>query len=223
MKGASDSVSAAELEQVEGDDADDEDQNGKDGGHDWAPNSVGPGLVRFRPEGKRLTDCLRLGDLQRKDMLWRRRLEPLIRPVFQAHARLKRGMTLGVRGLAVNAGGEVLLIEHTYVHGWHLPGGGVERGETTGEALAREMREEAGVVLTGAPQLMSIHDSGAHFPGDHVLLYLCRDFEMTAPTSQGEIHAVGWFAPDALPEGVTSGTRARIAEALHGKASDPYW
>eukprot|EP01040_Poterioochromonas_malhamensis_P021857 gene21857-26457_t len=83
------------------------------------------------------------------------------------------------------------------------------------------MLEEAGVVLPGAPNLISIHYSGAHFPGDHVLLYLCRDFEMTAPTSQGEIHAVGWFAPDALPEGVTAGTRARIAEVLHGKASDP--
>jgi hypothetical protein len=34
------SVSAAELEQVEGDDADDEDQDGKNGGHDRAPNSV---------------------------------------------------------------------------------------------------------------------------------------------------------------------------------------
>lgn len=156
-------------------------------------------------------------------MLWRRRLEPLIRPIFQAHARLTRGLTLGVRGLAINAGGELLLIEHTYVHGWHMPGGGVERGETTGQALAREMREEAGVVLTGAPTLISIHENSAHFPGDHVLVYLCRDFEMTTPTSQGEIHAVGWFPPDALPGDVTASTRARIAEALGGATPDPNW
>ena len=42
-------------------------------------------------------------------------------------------------------------------------------------------------------------------------------------TSHGEILSVGWFAPDALPAGVTRSSRQRIAEALQGKPPDPWW
>ena len=57
-------------------------------------------------------------------------LEPFARPFVRLYARTRRGMTLGVRGLVTNEAGEVLLIKHTYLAGWYLPGGGVERGET---------------------------------------------------------------------------------------------
>ncbi len=59
-------------------------------------------------------------------MLWRRRLQPIAQPLFRLYARTTRSMTLGVRGAVMNDAGEVLLVEHTYMHGWHLPGGGVE-------------------------------------------------------------------------------------------------
>jgi ADP-ribose pyrophosphatase YjhB (NUDIX family) len=156
-------------------------------------------------------------------MLWRRRVEPLARPFIRAHARLRRGLTLGVRGVVVDAEGRVLLVEHTYVPGWHLPGGGVERGEAAAAALARELEEEAGVQPTAAPRLVSIHSNHRRYPGDHVLVYLVEAWAPCPATSRGEIHQVGWFARDDLPEGVTRATRARLAENFDGHDSDLDW
>jgi len=156
-------------------------------------------------------------------MLLPKRLEPLTRPLFQARARWTRGLTLGVRGLARDGEGRVLLVKHTYTPGWHMPGGGVERGETGEAALAREMIEEAGVELVGRPSLRSIHSSEATFRGDHILFFTVGDWRATRATSRGEIHATQWFEPDALPDDTTRGTRARIAEVLGGAAPDPLW
>lgn len=156
-------------------------------------------------------------------MLWLRTLEPLIRPFFHAHARMARGLTLGVRGLVLDAEGRVLLVEHTYTPGWHMPGGGVERGENAQQALARELAEEAGVEIIGPVRLVSAHSNHARFRGDHVLVYRIADWRPCPATSRGEISQIGWFAPDALPPQTTDPTRRRIQEALGGGVCDPYW
>ena len=155
--------------------------------------------------------------------LWLRRVEPFYRPLFFAYARLRRGMTLGVRGLVTDAEGRVLLIQHTYIPGWHLPGGGVDRGENTEAAMVRELVEEAGVQVTEPPRLQSIHSNEAYFPGDHVLLYRVGSWKPVAATSRGEIHEVGWFAPDDLPEGTSRPTRARVREVFYGDAPSAQW
>lgn len=154
---------------------------------------------------------------------WRRHVEPFTRPLFFVWSRASRGMTLGVRALAVDGEGRVLLVEHTYLAGWWLPGGGVDRGETTQDAVVRELREEAGLIATAPPRLVSVHSNEAFFRGDHVLVFAIDAFEVGERTSHGEIARVAWFHPDALPEGVTRATRARIAEALRGQPADPQW
>jgi ADP-ribose pyrophosphatase YjhB (NUDIX family) len=149
-------------------------------------------------------------------MIWPRRLQPIVRPLYQAYSRVSRGMTLGVRAVAFNPAGEIVLVEHTYTPGWHLPGGGVERGETGEEAVVRELQEEAGLKAIGRPKLLAVHANHTTFKGDHVLVYRIDAWEPCEARADGEIHQVAWFAPDALPPGVTAATRRRIAEAVGG-------
>lgn len=154
---------------------------------------------------------------------WRARIEPFTRPLFFAFARASRGMTLGVRGVAVDGEGRVLLVKHTYVHGWWLPGGGVERGQTAEAALVREMREEAGVIVEGRPVLISVHSNERHFRGDHVVVYRIDRFTLTDRTHHGEIAEIGWFDPAALPEDTHRATRARLAEVFGQAEAGEDW
>ena len=156
-------------------------------------------------------------------MPWLRRVEPFLRPLFHLYARTTKGKTLGVRGLVVDEDGRVLLIEHTYIPGWYMPGGGVERGETAEAALAREMLEEAGIEVIGRPTLLSVHDNRRLFPEDHVLIYRIDRWRQVEPTQRGEILHRGFFAPDDLPAETTRATRNRIKEALEGAESDLFW
>jgi 8-oxo-dGTP pyrophosphatase MutT (NUDIX family) len=145
-------------------------------------------------------------------MPWRRRFEPIFRPAFKMVSRLTRGMTLGVRGLVLNDAGEVLLLQHTYVKGWYMPGGGVERGEAAEEALERELVEEAGVRITAPPRLLGVYTDHVRFRGDHVLLYRIEGWEACEATSRGEIAELRWFAPDALPHDASRSTERWLAE-----------
>lgn len=154
---------------------------------------------------------------------WRLSLEPLIRPLLRTWWRTTRGMTLGVRGLALDEAGKLCLVRHTYMAGWHLPGGGVERGETLLQAITKEMREEAGVALTTAPALFHVYSNEAKFRGDHIALYVSRDWSACAPEPGQEIAEIAWFAPDALPEDISPATARRIGEVLTGQTPDDHW
>ena len=59
----------------------------------------------------------------------RRALEPLIRRLLHFYWRFSRAATLGARAMVIDGTGRVFLIQHSYVEGWHFPGGGVETGE----------------------------------------------------------------------------------------------
>ena len=144
--------------------------------------------------------------------------------LFHAWFLMTRPMTLGVRAVALDAERRVLLVKHTYVGGWHLPGGGVESGETVWQALEKELREEANVELGPAPVLHSVHFNRRVTRRDHVVVFHCENVRQVAPKRRDrEIVAAEFFAIDALPEGVTASTAARIREFNDGVAADPHW
>jgi 8-oxo-dGTP pyrophosphatase MutT (NUDIX family) len=154
----------------------------------------------------------------------RKWLEPLLRRIFHLYWRLVRGMTLGVRGLVLDGEGKVFLIHHTYVTGWHLPGGGVEAGETFLEALKRELMEEGMIELLAEPALHGLFFNSHVSRRDHVAVYVVREFRQNRlPQPNHEISACGFFAVDALPADTTEGTRRRIAEVVHGQKSIATW
>lgn len=150
--------------------------------------------------------------------------DKLLRTVLQRYWRWQRALTMGARGLVVAPDGRVLLVRQTYVRGWVLPGGGVEFGESVETALSRELDEEAGIGLAGPPELFGLYYNHSVFPGDHVALYVVRQWtQLRAVTPNAEIAEVGFFAPDALPAETTAGTRRRIAEVLNGAPRQEIW
>ena len=144
--------------------------------------------------------------------------------VFHLYFVVTRPMTLGVRAAVFDEAGRVFLVRHTYVPGWHFPGGGVEPGETALDALSRELLEEGAIALEEEPRLHGFFYNEAVSRRDHVALYVVRRFTQAAPpTPNREIAETGFFAADALPEGASRATRARLNEILKGAAPPRLW
>jgi len=154
----------------------------------------------------------------------RKSLEPVLRRVFHLYWRFARGMTLGVRAVVVDGQNRVFLVKHSYVAGWHLPGGGVETGETFRDALRRELAEEGRIELTGEPALHGLFFNSHVSRRDHVAVYLVRQFRQDRPPEPNrEIIACGFFEAGSLPAETTDGTRLRISEVLEGRTPTATW
>jgi ADP-ribose pyrophosphatase YjhB (NUDIX family) len=148
----------------------------------------------------------------------------ILRRALHTYWRFARGLTLGVRAAVIDPDSNVFLIRHTYVPGWHLPGGGVEAGETALDALNRELREEGCIAPTAEPQLHGIFFNSQTSRRDHVLVYVVRRFAILAEKQPDrEIAETGFFPIDGLPDNTSPATRRRLDEIMSGRAPAPTW
>ena len=168
-----------------------------------------------------MTGPTRNGEVEGRRGVWPR----LRGRLFHAYFLLRRPMTLGVRCIVYNeAERSVFLVRHTYVPGWHLPGGGVETGETLFEALTHELAEEGNLEMTSPPRLLAIYHNDLASRRDHVALFFVTSFRQSAPKEgDREIAEAGFFPIDGLPAGTTRATRERLAEHFENRPPAHRW
>jgi len=143
-------------------------------------------------------------------------LQKLLHTAASFYWKTVRPKTNGVRAILLDeTGTKVLLVKHTYIDGWYLPGGKVEKNETIIEGLARELREELGIVLGGCT-LFGVYENHAQGKRDTIIVLLCNGIAGT-PTQTGEIEAVSYFSLTALPQDVSPGTKRRLEELVLAK------
>ena len=103
--------------------------------------------------------------------------------------------------------GRVLLQEKSSGEGWSLPAGAIEPGESPGQAIFREVREETGILVEtrGIIGVFGGTDFRYVYPnGDEVeytvILYLCVPTGTSSDPLDPETKSLRYFAVDEMPE-----------------------
>ncbi|KVE39725.1 NUDIX domain-containing protein [Burkholderia sp. TSV86] len=126
-----------------------------------------------------------------------------------ARTGASRKVTEVAVGVLVQPDGRYLLAQRLpgkpYEGYWEFPGGKLEAGESVEEALARELHEELGIVVTDCHRWHTLeHD----YPHAYVRLYFCKVTDWTGEPHSREGQAFVWqrlpvdvapLLPAALP------------------------
>jgi len=136
---------------------------------------------------------------------------------------LKPSFTVSAMPVITGEGGEILLVRHSYLRDWGLPGGLLDRGELPAAAAVREAREEVGlaVELVGEPavvvrpdhQIVRVVFRARPLPG--------ADLSVEGPAPSPEIDERRWFPADGLPTLLPEAIEAiRTLERSEGRVHD---
>ena len=139
-------------------------------------------------------------------------MERIIRNVLHKYFLISRPLTMGVRCVILNDDREVLLVKHTYISGWHLPGGGIDSGESAEDGVVREVEEETGLVLEDKPILLGIFHNKETTNRDHVVLFCSKISEsVDLAVNTFEIKSLALFSLEDLPIDIDVATKEWIA------------
>jgi 8-oxo-dGTP diphosphatase len=122
--------------------------------------------------------------------------------------------------VVVSDGDRILLTRREDFEVWCLPGGGVDPGESLGQAAIREAREETGLEVE-LTHLVGIYSR----PGRniHSVAFAARPRGGSLRPQAGEVIDLGFFAPDALPEPLIRWHRQPIRDARAEVGGSPVW
>jgi ADP-ribose pyrophosphatase YjhB (NUDIX family) len=135
---------------------------------------------------------------------------------------LRTPVAFGVSAVVEDAQGRVALVRHSYMEGWHLPGGGVDGGEPPADAVIRELQEEIGLIRSAGPEFLGLLTRKVGWATNVVALYRVRDAVLDFKPNL-EIREMQFADPGSPPPGTVPGTRRRLAEIKSGMKPSPYW
>ena len=141
---------------------------------------------------------------------------------LMAARALLRPVALGAHAVCVDRDGRVLLVRHSYMRGWSLPGGGVNRGEPAAHAVVRELKEELGTFRARPPEFVGLFTNRSGWATNVVALYRFDDAEVEFRPNL-EVREIVFCDPANPPPGTTGGTRRRLAELIDKTPPDPFW
>jgi ADP-ribose pyrophosphatase YjhB (NUDIX family) len=135
---------------------------------------------------------------------------------------LLRPVALGAHAICIDRSGKVLLVRHSYMRGWSLPGGGVGRGEPAVHAVVRELNEELGTFRAKAPVFVGLFTNRSGWATNVVALYQFDEAEVEFRPNL-EVREIVFCDPANPPSGTTNGTRRRLAELVDKTLPAPFW
>ncbi len=126
----------------------------------------------------------------------------------EAARHLLRRPVTGIVAVARVPDGRWVLVRRADTGDWALPGGTLEWGETLRTAIARELREEAGVEVRRLGDVVGVYsdpDRDLRFHAVTVVVTAEVTAPVRPPENPAEIREVGLFSPGELPSPLSHG------------------
>ena len=116
-------------------------------------------------------------------------------------------------------GGIVLIKRRNPPHGWAIPGGFVDYGETVEAAAVREAREETGLDVR-LTRLLGVYSDPARDPRLHTISTVFVAAASGTPVAGDDAADAGVFNQDTLPEQIAFDHRAILEDYFKSGKSE---
>ena len=144
--------------------------------------------------------------------------------LYKMGARLRRlwqPVGIGARAIVLRDD-QILLVRLTYHPGWHLPGGGVEKGESAFDGMKRELQEECSLVVQTA-DVFGVYFNQYQGCNDHIMVYHVSETMGALDIDPNEIAEARFFNLNDLPATLSPGTGRRLQELKGERPVSSVW